>query len=229
MVSDRGALEKAKAAGADAAPGRAQLRSSTRSRPTSTAAATRGREARHQAQAAPFTELLDRPAEQRRPRSRPPRKQAGGRQGAAGQVRRRGRHQALRRTCPSRPRTSWTAATRINGGSCSAGFNLRNPSTGQGYLLTAGHCVSAGSTLTARAASRSAPCSRAGSRPTTTRSTRKTNKLLDPGPVGGHQPVQRRHRQHHRLHRPPVGFVDVQVRHHHQVDLRHHHRPRTRP
>ena len=36
----------------------------------------------------------------------------------------------------------------INGATCSAGFNLRNPSTGQGYLLTAGHCVSAGSTLT---------------------------------------------------------------------------------
>jgi streptogrisin C len=36
----------------------------------------------------------------------------------------------------------------INGSSCSAGFNLRNPSTGQGFLLTAGHCVSAGSTLT---------------------------------------------------------------------------------
>jgi streptogrisin C len=36
----------------------------------------------------------------------------------------------------------------INGASCSAGFNLRNPSTGAGYLLTAGHCVSAGSTLT---------------------------------------------------------------------------------
>jgi streptogrisin C len=35
----------------------------------------------------------------------------------------------------------------INGDSCSAGFNLRNPSTGQGFLLTAGHCVSAGSTL----------------------------------------------------------------------------------
>jgi streptogrisin C len=35
----------------------------------------------------------------------------------------------------------------INGNSCSAGFNLRNPWTGQGYLLTAGHCVSAGSTL----------------------------------------------------------------------------------
>lgn len=35
----------------------------------------------------------------------------------------------------------------INFGSCSAGFNLRNPSTGQGYLLTAGHCVSTGSTL----------------------------------------------------------------------------------
>jgi streptogrisin C len=32
----------------------------------------------------------------------------------------------------------------INFGGCSAGFNLRNPSTGQGYLLTAGHCVSAG-------------------------------------------------------------------------------------
>ena len=35
----------------------------------------------------------------------------------------------------------------INGATCSAGFNLRNPSTGQGYLLTAGHCQSAGSTL----------------------------------------------------------------------------------
>lgn len=30
----------------------------------------------------------------------------------------------------------------INGASCSAGFNLRNRSTGQGYLLTAGHCTS---------------------------------------------------------------------------------------
>jgi streptogrisin C len=36
----------------------------------------------------------------------------------------------------------------INGGSCSAGFNLRNPYTGARYLLTAGHCVSGGSTLT---------------------------------------------------------------------------------
>jgi streptogrisin C len=35
----------------------------------------------------------------------------------------------------------------INYSSCSAGFNLRNGSTGQGYLLTAGHCVSTGSTL----------------------------------------------------------------------------------
>jgi streptogrisin C len=32
----------------------------------------------------------------------------------------------------------------INGASCSAGFNLRNPSTGQGFLLTAGHCTSTG-------------------------------------------------------------------------------------
>ncbi|MFL6126660.1 S1 family peptidase [Actinophytocola sp.] len=32
----------------------------------------------------------------------------------------------------------------INGASCSAGFNLRNPSTGHGYLLTAGHCTSGG-------------------------------------------------------------------------------------
>ena len=35
----------------------------------------------------------------------------------------------------------------INGNSCSAGFNLRNPSTGARYLLTAGHCVNAGTTL----------------------------------------------------------------------------------
>lgn len=32
----------------------------------------------------------------------------------------------------------------INGASCSAGFNLRNPSTGQGFLLTAGHCTNTG-------------------------------------------------------------------------------------
>jgi streptogrisin C len=35
----------------------------------------------------------------------------------------------------------------INFGGCSAGLNLRNPSTGQGFLLTAGHCVSTGSTV----------------------------------------------------------------------------------
>jgi len=35
----------------------------------------------------------------------------------------------------------------INNNSCSAGFNLRNPSTGAKFLLTAGHCVSTGSTL----------------------------------------------------------------------------------
>ena len=33
-----------------------------------------------------------------------------------------------------------------NGNSCSVGINVRNPSTGQGYMITAGHCVSAGST-----------------------------------------------------------------------------------
>ena len=39
----------------------------------------------------------------------------------------------------------------INYASCSAGFNLRNPSTGQGYLLTAGHCTSTGQSDSARA------------------------------------------------------------------------------
>jgi streptogrisin C len=34
-----------------------------------------------------------------------------------------------------------------NGNNCSVGFNLRNKSTGQGYMLTAGHCVSRGSTV----------------------------------------------------------------------------------
>ena len=52
---------------------------------------------------------------------------------------------------PSAPETTadfMDGGDAINGGSCSAGFNLRNPSTGAGFLLTAGHCVSAGSTLT---------------------------------------------------------------------------------
>lgn len=38
----------------------------------------------------------------------------------------------------------------INSGSCSAGFNLRHPATGRGYLLTAGHCVSAGTIVWGR-------------------------------------------------------------------------------
>ena len=36
---------------------------------------------------------------------------------------------------------------RTNKGTCSAGFNLRNPTTGQGFLLTAGHCANTGSSL----------------------------------------------------------------------------------
>jgi streptogrisin C len=32
----------------------------------------------------------------------------------------------------------------INSGTCSAGFNLRNPATVQGFLLTAGHCTAVG-------------------------------------------------------------------------------------
>ena len=35
-------------------------------------------------------------------------------------------------------------AVKTNRGHCSAGFNLRNQSTGVGFLLTAGHCVRAG-------------------------------------------------------------------------------------
>ena len=52
---------------------------------------------------------------------------------------------------PSAPQTTanfMDGGDAINGGSCSAGFNLRNPSTGTRFLLTAGHCVSTGSTLT---------------------------------------------------------------------------------
>jgi streptogrisin C len=47
------------------------------------------------------------------------------------------------------PTANWLdGGDAINSSTCSAGFNLRNPSTGQGYLLTAGHCVNAGTTLT---------------------------------------------------------------------------------
>lgn len=52
------------------------------------------------------------------------------------------------------PAVPTTTANFIDGGdlinysSCSAGFNLRNPSTGKGYLLTAGHCVSLNQTVT---------------------------------------------------------------------------------
>lgn len=36
----------------------------------------------------------------------------------------------------------------VTSNKCSAGFNLRNPSTGQGYLLSAGHCWSVNETVT---------------------------------------------------------------------------------
>ena len=46
------------------------------------------------------------------------------------------------------PAANWMdGGDAINNNSCSAGFNLRNPSTGGKFLLTAGHCVSTGSTL----------------------------------------------------------------------------------
>jgi streptogrisin C len=46
------------------------------------------------------------------------------------------------------PAANWMdGGDAINGSTCSAGFNLRNTSNGKKYLLTAGHCVNAGSTL----------------------------------------------------------------------------------
>lgn len=49
------------------------------------------------------------------------------------------------------PTTTWQyldGGDAINGGSCSNGFNIVNPTTGVRYLITAGHCVIAGSTVT---------------------------------------------------------------------------------
>ena len=46
------------------------------------------------------------------------------------------------------PAANWMdGGDAINGATCSAGFNLRNTSNGKKYLLTAGHCVNAGSSL----------------------------------------------------------------------------------
>lgn len=45
----------------------------------------------------------------------------------------------------------------INAASCSAGFNLWNPATGQGYLLTAGHCVDAGNPTMGKGPARFGP------------------------------------------------------------------------
>ena len=50
-------------------------------------------------------------------------------------------------TAPKQTAQFFDGGDEINFGGCSAGFNLRNPSTGQGFLLTAGHCVSAGSAV----------------------------------------------------------------------------------
>jgi streptogrisin C len=70
----------------------------------------------------------------------------------------------------------------INGNSCSAGFNLRNPSTGQGYLLTAGHCVSAGSTLRGQGAVSFGPVLESWFPTYDDSLTRKTNAYWIQGP-----------------------------------------------
>lgn len=49
------------------------------------------------------------------------------------------------------PTTTWQyldGGDAINSGNCSNGFNVINPTTGVRYLITAGHCVTAGSTVT---------------------------------------------------------------------------------
>jgi streptogrisin C len=70
----------------------------------------------------------------------------------------------------------------INGNSCSAGFNLRNPSTGQGYLLTAGHCVNAGSTLRGQGAVSFGPVLESWFPTFDDSITRKTNAFWIQGP-----------------------------------------------
>ncbi|MGL5809897.1 MAG: S1 family peptidase [Nocardioides sp.] len=51
-------------------------------------------------------------------------------------------------TAPARPTDRYLdGGDGYNGNNCSVGITLRNPSTGQGYMLTAGHCVATGTTV----------------------------------------------------------------------------------
>ena len=121
------------------------------------------------------------------------------------------------------PATFMDGGDLINNSSCSAGFNLRNTYTGKGFLLTAGHCVSGGSTLYGQGPGGTTRS--AGARELVPRRRRRSRaqrqrRQLDPGPVGGLQPVQRQHHHHELVHRRPGRYDGLQGRHHDQVDVR---------
>ena len=112
----------------------------------------------------------------------------------------------------------------INGNSCSAGFNLRNPSTGARFLLTAGHCVSTGSTLRGQGAVNFGPVLESWFPTFDDALARNTNTgywiqgpWVDTNPSNGGIVTTSGHTD------LPRRLPDVQVRHHDQVDLRHHH------
>jgi streptogrisin C len=145
MVSDKGLLEKARAAGADARFAKHSLRTLEAIQATLDGGETRGREDR-KLQPAPFTAWsID-------TLSNSVKITATSKQAAAAKELQAKYGDAISieiadELAPE-PAANWMdGGDGINGNSCSAGFNLRNPSTGQGYLLTAGHCVNAGSTL----------------------------------------------------------------------------------
>ena len=144
MVSDKGLLEKAREAGADARPAAHSLRELDAIKAELDGGGVPGRE-QSKPNPVPFTSFhVD-------PLSNSVKITATRKQAAAAKELQAKYGDAvsieISEDVPEPAANFMDGGDLINGSSCSAGFNLRNPSTGQGYLLTAGHCVNAGSTL----------------------------------------------------------------------------------
>ena len=129
--------------------------------------------------------------------SRPPRSSPKGRAGSGRQVRRgRGVREHPERAKGDRVhgRRRWHQRQLL-----SAGFNLRKPSRARATCSRPATASTPATRCVARATSPSTPCSKRF--PSYDDSMIRGHKsLVDAGPVGGHQPVQRRHHHHHRQH-----------------------------
>ena len=125
---------------------------------------------------------------------------------------------------PSRRRTGWTAATPSTAPRARQASTCATRRTGAKYLLTAGHCVNAGSSLSGQGGVNFGSVLESWFPSYDDAIVRNDNTgYWIQGPWVDTNPVERWHRHLERLHRRAGRHGHLQVRHHDEVDLRHDH------